>query len=226
MSTTTCLSVILTTVPVTTRLFGGQRLGGVLLGGLLAVEALECLGKIIGVILGFIGGRGRHAPRLPGLGLISCDSSDCSAVASGARVSSSVVRGLLSVGLDTSDVIDALLRTQVSFHACVTRLQVKSGIQKGRADFRPLQPRQGRDEKTYSCCTWIHTQWLIERIYPSRRQSQRSAARISRGMGVRRAAPVAGFAYPHPGDIYLCAHGRDAARYTPAHGTTVDAVAL
>ena len=36
------------------HLFGGQRLGGVLLGSLLAVEALERLGKVIGVILGLV----------------------------------------------------------------------------------------------------------------------------------------------------------------------------
>src|SRR6185437_15215524 len=41
------------------RLFGGQGLGDVLLGGLLAIEALERLGKIIGVILGLVT-RGGH----------------------------------------------------------------------------------------------------------------------------------------------------------------------
>ena len=35
-------------------LFGGQRLGGVLLGSLLAVEALERLGKVFVVVLGLV----------------------------------------------------------------------------------------------------------------------------------------------------------------------------
>ena len=35
-------------------LFGGQRLGGVLLGSLLAIKALERLGKVIGVVLGLV----------------------------------------------------------------------------------------------------------------------------------------------------------------------------
>ena len=41
-------------------LFGGQRLGGVLLGSLLAVEALERLGKVLGVVLGLAA---RRRPR-------------------------------------------------------------------------------------------------------------------------------------------------------------------
>ncbi len=40
-------------------LFGRHRLGGVFLGSLLAVEALECLGEILGIVLG-LGGSGFH----------------------------------------------------------------------------------------------------------------------------------------------------------------------
>ena len=111
-------------------LFGGQVLGGGGLGGLLAVEVRQRRGKV-GRIVVRLGVRRRVAAaawrslldrgqaatcRAADLVLwVEVDSEDrsvCSAVVSGARVSSSVFRGLLSVwsGLWTSTVIDALLR--------------------------------------------------------------------------------------------------------------------
>jgi hypothetical protein len=55
MSTTACLSVILTTVPVTTASSAvrpGQRRRP--FGSLLAVEAFERLGKVFGIVLGLV----------------------------------------------------------------------------------------------------------------------------------------------------------------------------
>ena len=51
MSTTTCLSVILTTVPGDHHLFGGQVLRGCRLGGLFAVEVRQRRGKVRRVVV-------------------------------------------------------------------------------------------------------------------------------------------------------------------------------
>jgi hypothetical protein len=92
-------------------LIGGQRLGGVLLSGLLAVEALECLGEVFIAVLGLgvgacsrdlwdrIGRRmlrcGTAGVSMAGLGERSVDSATA-VVSSGVVDSSVVFRGLLS----------------------------------------------------------------------------------------------------------------------------------
>ena len=67
---TTCLSVILTTVPVTTDFFRGQVLRGCGFGGLLAVEACERGGEV-GVVV--VAARGSLFRRLSGGGERRCD---------------------------------------------------------------------------------------------------------------------------------------------------------
>jgi len=88
-------------------LFGRHRLGGVFFGSLLAVEALECLGKILGIVLG-LGGSGFHSDvaglsyrslgallgyRGVGLWSLWCLCRDGCCLDMGIRVEGKVVRG-------------------------------------------------------------------------------------------------------------------------------------
>ena len=123
------------------------------------------------------------------------DSSACSAVASGARVSSSVVRGLLSVwsGLGTSTVIDCVAPGsklhQNSFHP---RSSVGiSGNCLKRRDARYTETDSAGWKRTIlqrSCCTWIpHTATLLKDIGSDGR-SQSIPYRVIRhsGAAIRR----------------------------------------
>ena len=108
------------------------------------------------------------------MGWVSGDRSACSAVASGARISSSVFRGLPSVwlGLWTSTVIDAFTPgskihfIRAAWEACRATAGLIKITKRDALVVFPKQLRQaGMKVLQGAAALGSHTQWLIKSIY-------------------------------------------------------------